>query len=241
MPPPESTATAAPTLAPRGLAATCVRQVKRELAIARRRGSEWINPLLFQALVIVLFPLGISPEPALLATLAPGLLWVTALLAVLLSLDALFRSDFDDGSLEQMLLSPQPLPALCLAKTFAHWLLTGVPMALIAPLLGLLLSLPAAGVATLMAALLLGSATFSLIGAVGAALTVSLPRGGVLLSLLILPFYIPVLIFGAGAVNAAIAGDPVTAPMALLGAMLALAIAGAPFAIAGALRISVDG
>lgn len=229
------------TLTPRGMMSACAVQFKRELSIARRRGSEWINPLLFQSLVIVLFPLGISPRPDLLATIAPGLLWVTALLAMLLSLDALFRGDFADGSLEQMLLSSQPLAALCLAKTFAHWLLTGLPLALLAPVLGLLLSLPVTGIATLVTALLLGSVTFSLLGAIGAALTVSLPRGGVLLSLLILPFYIPVLIFGAGAVTAAISDGSVAVPLALLGAMLALALAAAPFAIASALRISVNG
>ncbi len=228
-------------LAPRGMLWACTLQMRRELSIARRRGGEWVNPLFFQSLVIVLFPLGISPKPELLATIAPGLLWVTALLAMLLSLDALFRTDFADGSLEQMMVSSQPLPVLCLAKTLAHWLLTGVPLALLAPLLGLMLSLPLSGIVTLIIALLLGSATFSLVGAIGAALTVSLPRGGVLLSLLILPFYIPVLIFGAGAVNRAILGDPVAAPLAILGAMLALALAGAPFAIAGALRISVNG
>ena len=228
-------------LALRSTLSACAVQFRRELSVARRRGGEWINPLVFQGLVIVLFPLGISPRPDLLAAIAPGLLWVAVLLAMLLSLDALFRNDFADGSLEQMLLSTHPLAALCLAKVAAHWLLTGVSQALLAPLLGLLLSLPAAGSFTLVVSLLLGSATLSLLGAVGAALTVSLPRGGVLLSLVILPFYIPVLIFGAGAVHAAIVGDSVAAPLALLGAMLALAVAGTPFAIAGALRISVNG
>ncbi|GHB20698.1 heme exporter protein B [Salinicola rhizosphaerae] len=224
-----------------GLVGACAAQVRRELAVARRRGGEWLNPLIFLALVTMLFPLGISPQPDLLATIAPGLLWVAALLAMLLSLDALFRSDHADGSLEQMMLAPQPLAALCLAKVAVHWLLTGVPLALFAPLLGVMLSLPTAGSLTLIASLLLGSATLSLIGAIGAALTVGLPRGGVLLSLLILPLYIPVLIFGAGAVQAAVQGGFAGPALALLGAMLALALVGAPFAIAGALRISIHG
>ncbi|WP_251977475.1 heme exporter protein CcmB [Salinicola avicenniae] len=224
-----------------GWAHVCLAQLRRELALARRRGGDWLNPLLFLALVVVLFPLGISPQPARLADVAPGLLWVAALLAMLLSLDALFRTDHADGTLEQMLLAPQPLPLLCLTKVVVHWLLTGVPLALCAPWLGVLLSLPAGAAPVLIGSLLLGSATLSLIGAIGAALTVGLPRGGILLSLLILPLYIPVLIFGAGAVQTALAGGSAAPAMALLGAMLALAVAGAPFAIAGALRISVNG
>lgn len=220
---------------------SCAAQIRRELKIARRRGGDLLNPLMFLALVVVLFPLGISPEPDLLARIAPGLLWVAALLAMLLSLDGLFRGDYADGSLEQMLLSPQPLPVLCLAKVFVHWLLTGLPLALCAPLLGVLLSLPGAGYLTLMLSLALGTATLSLIGAIGAALTVGLPRGGVLLSLLVLPLYIPVLIFGAGAVKAAVEGGVAGPALALLGALLALAVAAAPFAVAGALRISLNG
>ncbi|WP_342595173.1 heme exporter protein CcmB [Salinicola lusitanus] len=224
-----------------GLWGVCVAQVRRELKIARRRGGDLVNPLMFLALVVVLFPLGISPEPDLLASVAPGLLWVAALLAMLLSLDGLFRGDYEDGSLEQMLLSPLPLPVLCLAKVVVHWLLTGLPLALCASLLGVLLALPGAGYLALMLSLALGTATLSLIGAIGAALTVGLPRGGVLLSLLVLPLYIPVLIFGAGAVKAAIEGGMAGPALALLGALLALAVAAAPFAIAGGLRISVNG
>lgn len=224
-----------------GLWGSCVAQIRRELKIARRRGGDLLNPLMFLALVVVLFPLGISPEPDLLARIAPGLLWVAALLAMLLSLDGLFRGDYADGSLEQMVLSPQPLPVLCLAKVFVHWLLTGLPLALCAPLLGVLLSLPGAGYLTLMLSLALGTATLSLIGAIGAALTVGLPRGGVLLSLLVLPLYIPVLIFGAGAVKAVVEGGVAGPALALLGALLSLAVAAAPFAVAGALRISLNG
>lgn len=224
-----------------GLWGGCVAQIRRELKIARRRGGELLNPLMFLALVVVLFPLGISPEPDLLASVAPGLLWVAALLAMLLSLDGLFRGDYEDGSLEQMLLSPLPLPVLCLAKVFVHWLLTGLPLALCAPLLGVLLALPGAGYLVLLLSLALGTATLALIGAIGAALIVGLPRGGVLLSLLVLPLYIPVLIFGAGAVKATIEGGMAGPALALLGALLALAVAAAPFAIAGGLRISLNG
>lgn len=224
-----------------GLWQSSLAQVRRELTMARRRGGDLLNPLTFLALVVVLFPLGISPQPELLARIAPGLLWVAALLAMLLSLDGLFRGDFADGSLEQMLLSPHPLPALCLAKVFVHWLMTGLPLALCAPLLGVLLALPASGYLTLMLSLAMGTATLSLIGAIGAGLTVGLPRGGVLLSLLVIPLYIPVLIFGAGAVQAAIEGGVAAPALALSGALLTVAIAAAPFAIAAALRISMNG
>ncbi|MBB3183777.1 heme exporter protein B [Halomonas fontilapidosi] len=227
---------------PEGSAGVAIRAtLKRDLVLMMRRRSEVLNPLVFFALVITLFPIGISPDPELLAAIAPGLLWVAALLAALLSLDSLFRSDYDDGSLEQLLLSPQPLPALALAKVAVHWLLTGLPLALMAPLLGIMLSLPAGSYAVLALSLALGSASLSLIGAIGAALTVGLSRGGVLLSLLVLPLYIPVLIFGAGAVQAAILGDGVSAHLAILGALLAVALSLAPWAIAASLRISING
>lgn len=227
---------------PRGGLGVALRAtVRRELTLSLRRRGDIVNPLVFFALVITLFPLGISPDPERLAAIAPGLLWVAALLATQLSLDALFRGDHDDGSLEQLLLSPQPLTALVLAKVAVHWLLTGVPLALMAPLLGLLLALPAGSYGVLTVSLALGSATLSLIGAIGAALTVGLARGGVLLSLLVLPLYIPVLIFGAGAVQVAILGGDVVPYLALLGALLALALMLAPWAIAAALRISLNG
>ncbi|MGM0535113.1 MAG: heme exporter protein CcmB [Pseudomonadota bacterium] len=227
---------------PEGGAGVAVRAtLKRDLVLLMRRRSEVLNPLVFFALVITLFPIGISPDPELLATIAPGLLWVAALLAALLSLDSLFRSDYDDGSLEQLLLSPQPLPALALAKVAVHWLVTGLPLALMAPLLGIMLSLPAGSYAVLALSLALGSASLSLVGAIGAALTVGLARGGVLLSLLVLPLYIPVLIFGAGAVQAAILGDGVSAHLAILGALLAVSLSLAPWAIAASLRISING
>jgi heme exporter protein B len=214
---------------------------KRDLILLLRRRGEVLNPLVFFALVITLFPIGISPDPELLSTIAPGLLWVAALLAALLSLDSLFRGDYDDGTLEQLLLSPQPLAVLALAKVAVHWLLTGLPLALMAPVLGIMLSLPAGSYLVLALSLALGSASLSLIGAIGAALTVGLSRGGVLLSLLVLPLYIPVLIFGAGAVQAAILGDAVSAHLAILGALLAVALMFAPWAIAASLRISING
>nr|WP_244511287.1 heme exporter protein CcmB [Halomonas arcis] len=213
----------------------------RELSRMRRRRGEVLNPLVFYALAISLFPLGISPEADLLTAIAPGLLWVMALFATLLSLDGLFRSDFDDGSLEQMMLSPQPLAALSVTKVAAHWLLTGVPLAVMAPLLGVMLALPLHSYGVLMVSLALGSASLSLIGGIGAALTVGLPRGGVLLSLLVLPLYIPVLIFGSGAVQAAVVGDAVLPHLAMLGALLAAALIFAPWAIAASLRISING
>ncbi|AMD01920.1 MULTISPECIES: heme exporter protein CcmB [Halomonas] len=224
-----------------GLAVAFWATLKRDLVLLLRRRSEVMNPLVFFAIVITLFPIGISPDPQLLAAIAPGLLWVAALLAALLSLDSLFRADYDDGSLEQLLLTPQPLALLALAKVAVHWLLTGLPLALMAPVLGIMLALPAGSYGVLAVSLALGSASLSLIGAIGAALTVGLSRGGVLLSLLVLPLYIPVLIFGAGAVQAAIFGDGVMAHLAILGALLALALILAPLAIAASLRISING
>ncbi len=224
-----------------GLGVAIAATVRRDMILMLRRRSDVLNPLVFFALVITLFPLGISPAPTLLAEIAPGLLWVAALLATQLSLDALFRGDHDDGSLEQLLLAPQPLPALVLAKVLVHWLLTGLPLALMAPLLGLMLSLPAAGYGVLIASLVLGTASLSLIGAIGAALTVGLARGGLLLSLLVLPLYIPVLIFGAGAVQVIALGGNAAPHLAILGALLALALMLAPWAIAAALRISING
>ncbi len=214
--------------------------VRRDLLLASRHRSELANPLLFFVLVVSLFPLGVSPDSTFLNTLAPGVIWVAALLATLLALDNLFRSDFDDGSLEQLLVSPHPTTVLVLAKVLAHWLLTGLPLLVVAPVLGLLLSMPAAALGTLMATLALGTPTLSLVGAIGVALTVGLRRGGALLSLLVLPLYIPVLIFGANAVDAAAAGLPATGQLYVLGALLALAAALAPRAAAAALRISVN-
>ncbi len=218
----------------------CLRLLRRQLVLALRRPAGIANPLLFFAMVVALFPLGLGPDPARLASFAPGILWIIALLSSLLTSDTVFRSDFDDGSLEQLLLAPQPLYFSVLAYVGAHWLVTGVLLALASPIFGLMLGLPGKALPALFASLLLGSAVLSLVGGIGAALTVGLKRGGVLISLLILPLYMPVLIFGSAAVRAAVDGFPVAPHLAILGAMLCLAIALAPLSIAAALRISID-
>lgn len=215
--------------------------LRRDLLLAYRNRGELANPLVFFLMVITMVPLGISPDSKILAQLAPGMIWVVALLATLLSLDGLFRSDFEDGSLEQLLMTPQPLYFQVLAKVLVHWATTGLPLTLLAPLLGVMLALPAAGYLPLCVSLLLGTGTLSLLGAIGAALTVSLRRGGLLLSLIIMPLYVPVLIFGASAVRNAVEGFAVAGPLAVLGAFLAAAMVLAPLAAAGALRISANG
>jgi len=212
----------------------------RDLLLAYRRRTEMINPLLFFVLVTTLFPLGIGADPALLREVAPGIIWVAALLAAMLSLDSVFRSDFEDGSLEQFLISAQPLSILVLAKVVAHWLITGLPLLIVAPLLGLLLDLPAASISTLLVTLALGTPVLSMIGAIGVALTVGLHRGGVILSLLVLPLYIPVLIFAANAVESAGAGLPIMAHLSLLTALLVLSMSLSPLATAAALKISLS-
>jgi len=218
----------------------CLRLLRRQLVLAIRRPVEIGNPLLFFAVVVALFPLGLGPAPERLAEFAPGALWIVALLATLLTCDGVFRSDYDDGSLEQLLLSPQPLYLSVLAYTGAHWLVTGCLLGLASPVFALMLNLPAAAIGTLVAAVLLGTAVLSLLGCIGAALTVGLKRGGMLISLLILPLYTPVLIFGSAGVQAAASGLPAGPYLAILGAMLSLGIALAPLAIAAALRISID-
>lgn len=214
--------------------------LKRDLTLAYRHRAELANPLLFFVIVISLFPLGISPEAKILTAIAPGIIWVAALLAAMLSLDSLFRADFEDGTLEQLALTSHSLPVLVLAKVLAHWLLTGLPLLLLAPLLGVLLFLPQSAMLTLLITLALGTPILSLIGAIGVALTVGLRRGGVLLSLLVLPLYIPVLIFAANAVNVAADGLPVTGQLYFLGALLSLSLTLSPLATAAALRISLS-
>ena len=214
--------------------------LRRDLLLAARGHTELALPLLFYVLVVTLVPLAVSPDAATLANLAPGIIWVGALLATLLSLDRLFRSDFDDGTLDLLLLSPTPLPLLVVAKVLAHWLATGLPLLLVSPLLALFMSLPDRALVTLAATLALGTPVLSFIGAVGVALTVSVRRGGALLALLVLPLYVPVLIFGANAVAAAADGLPVTGQLYMLGAFLALSLSLAPLAAAGALRVTVS-
>ena len=214
--------------------------LRRDLVIAFRRRSEMINPLLFFTLVTSLFPLGVGSQPKLLSLMAPGVVWVAALLAALLSLDTIFRSDFEDGTLEQLLLSAQPVSVLVIAKVLAHWLITGLPLLLMAPLLGNFLGLPAGATGTLVLSLLLGTPALSLIGAIGVGLTVGLRKGGVILSLLVLPLYVPVLIFGAGAVGNAAMGIDATAQMYIMAAFLILSLTLSPIATAAALRVSLS-
>jgi len=214
---------------------------QRDLRLGWRQSGEWLNPLIFFLMVITLVPLAISPDPARLRELAGGIIWIAALLAVLLAMDGLFRSDFDDGTLEQLLLTPAPLPLLVLAKVLAHWLQTGVALALLAPLAGVLLNLPSSVLVVLVMSLLLGTLTLSLISAIGAALTVGLRRGGVLVPLITLPMHIPVLIFATASVQASLSGLPVTGYLALLGAFLILTLCLAPLAAAAALRLAVSG
>ena len=196
---------------------------------------------MFFVIVVTLFPLGVGPDGSLLAEIAPGVIWVAALLATLLALDGLFRDDYIDGSLEQLLLSPQPLTVLVLAKTLAHWIVSGLPLVLLSPLLAVLMQLPLKALPALLASLVLGTLSLSLIGAIGAALTVGLKRGSVLLALLVLPLFIPVLIFGSSCVAAAASGFDTGAQLSLLAGLFFLALALAPLAAAAALRISAEG
>ncbi|NOS75849.1 MAG: heme exporter protein CcmB [Methyloglobulus sp.] len=214
--------------------------VRRDLVLAMRRRSEIANPVLFFILVITLFPLGIGAQPKLLQAIAPGIIWVSALLATMLSLDSLFRSDFDDGSLEQILLSPHPTSILVLGKITAHWLTTGLPLLIVAPLLAVFLGMPNQSLSILLLTLFLGTPILSLIGAVGVALTVGLRRGGMILSLLVLPLYVPVLIFASNAVEMASTGLPVTAQINILISMLLMALVLAPWPTAAALKMSIN-
>ncbi|MDD3352234.1 heme exporter protein CcmB [Zoogloea sp.] len=214
--------------------------LRRDLLLATRRKSEVLTALFFFMIVVSLFPLGIGPESAILRRIAPGVLWVAALLAAMLSLNRLFAGDYQDGTLEQLALSPTPLALLVGGKILAHWLTSGLPLVVLAPVLGLQFDLPAEALGVMMLSLLLGTPLLSLIGAIGAALTLGVRGGGVLLSLLVLPLYIPTLIFGAGAVEAYTAGLGAGANLSLLGALLALAVFFAPWAATAALRIALE-
>lgn len=213
--------------------------LSRELLIAYRRLAEVFNPLWFFVLVITLFPLSVGPDPQILQRIAPGIIWVAALLSALLSLERLFRDDFIDGSLEQLMLTPLPLPLIVVTKIIAHWILTGLPLLLISPLLAVLLSLNVATWSAVALTLLVGTPALSFIGAIGVGLTVGLRKGGVLMSLLVLPLFVPVLIFATSAVDAAAMGMAYSGQLAILTAILVLAVVLAPFAISAALRISV--
>ncbi len=214
--------------------------VARDLRLALRRGADSTMVVTFFILIAVLFPLGVGPDTAILARISPGVIWVTALLASMLSLERLFQADFEDGSLDLLVLGSLPLEAVVLAKSLAHWLTTGMLLIVAAPVLALLLNMSAEGFAALVLAMLLGTPSLTLIGAVGAALTIGARRGGALLSLLVLPLYVPVLIFGVGAVDAAISGMAVRPHFLILGALLAGSLVLAPLAGAAALRQAVQ-
>ncbi len=214
---------------------------RRDLLLAFRHRAEIANPVIFFLIVVTLVPLGLTPEASRLAEIAPGILWVMALLASLLSVEGMFQSDYRDGTLEQLIILPQPLYLMVLAKILVHWLVTGLPLTLLAPVLGMMLSLPEAGYMPLVFSLLMGTAVLSLVGAIGAALTVALKKGGLLLSLIVMPLYMPALIFGASTVQRAVDGFSVDGPLAVLGALLAFSLLVSPFATAGALRVSIHG
>lgn len=214
--------------------------IRRDLILAFRRRAEVANPVFFFILVVTLFPLGIGAQPKLLQAMAPGVIWVSALLAVMLSLDSLFRSDFDDGSLEQMLLSSHPLTILVFAKIIAHWLVTGLPLLFVAPLLAIFLGLPEQALGTLLITLVLATPVLSLIGSIGVSLTVGLRRGGMILSLLVLPLYVPVLIFASNAVEMAGNGLAVDAQINILLAIFFMSAVLAPLPAAAALKMSIS-
>jgi heme exporter protein B len=214
--------------------------VGRDVRLAIRRGGDAATVIAFFVVTVTLFPFGIGPEPNVLARIAPGVLWVSALLAATLSFDRLFRADLEDGSLDLLALSPCPLTAVVLAKIVAHWLTTGVPLVAATPILALLLGLPWHGFLTLVLSLLLGTACLSLIGAVGAALTLGVRRAGALIALLVLPLTVPVLIFGVAAVEAALTGLPAEPHLMLLGGLLLGGLALAPWAAAQAVRLALE-
>lgn len=215
--------------------------LRRDLLIAFRQRSDLVNPLFFFIMVIALFPLGIGPEKSTLEKIAPGVIWIAALLSTLLSVDSLFRQDFEDGALELALLSPQPLFVLVLGKVVAHWLVSALPLILVSPILSVMLFMDAETVKVTLYSLLLGTPVLSMISAIGAALTVGLRKGGVLIAIIALPLYVPVLIFGTGAVQAAAMGMAWSGQLAVMATFLVLALAFAPFAVAAGLRISTSG
>jgi heme exporter protein B len=214
--------------------------IRRDLLLAMRRRADVLTTLIFFVIVVSLFPLGVGPEMDMLRKMAPGVVWVAALLASMLSLGRMFSADYLDGTLEQMMLVPQSLSVLVLAKILAHWMVSGLPLVIMAPVLGLQFDMSAQALWVLIAALLLGTPILSMIGAVGAALTLGLRGGGALVSLLVLPLCIPVLIFGAGAVEAVVSGTSAGSHLALLGALLLVALVFTPWVTALALRISME-
>jgi heme exporter protein B len=214
--------------------------LRRDFLLAYRRRAELLQPLAFLLVVTTLFPLGVGPSPQLLADIAPGVIWIAALLATVLSLDSLFRSDYEDGTLEQMVMSGQSLSLIALSRIVSHWLVAGLPIVLLSPLLAMWMNLPDAGLSILIQTLIIGTPVLSLIGAIGGALTVSLKRGGQLLSLLVFPLYVPLLILATSAVSAAVAGLPYVGQLGLMFAGLIAALTLAPFATAAALKLSLS-
>lgn len=215
-------------------------QFRRHLSSGLRRPGDLLNPVVFFLMVVTLFPLGLGPAPDQLASLSPGLFWVVALLSNLTNSSRLFAADYEDGSLEQLVISPHSTTFAALTEVGAHWLFSGVILAIVSPVFAVMLNMPSGAIATLVISLLLGTLVLSLIGAIGAALTVGLHRGGMLLSLLIIPLYVPVLIFGVGAVTEAALGRDASAWLALLGALAAGGLILAPIAIGAALKVAVD-
>ena len=214
--------------------------IRRDVLLAARRRGDWLTAQFFFVMVVSMFPLGIGPEPGMLRVIGPGVVWVAALLACLLSLGRLYADDYRDGSLEHMLLAPYPNALLALGKALAHWVINGIPLLLIAPVLGIQFGLPAEALLILVLSLAIGTPILSLLGGIGAALTLGLRGGGVLITLLILPLYVPVLIFGAGAVEGAMSGTGSEAHLSLLGAFLVMALLGSPWVTAMALKVSVE-
>lgn len=222
------------------MTATLGRLILRDLRLALRQGVDAVMAVAFFVIAVALFPLGVGPEPNILARIAAGVIWVAALLAAMLSLDRLFQQDYEDGSLELLVLAPAPLELIVLAKVTAHWLTTGLPLLLAAPLLAILMNMDASGFAVLLLAMLLGTPSLSLIGAIGGALVLGARRGGVLIALLVLPLYIPVLIFAVSAVDAVLTGQSPRPHLLLLGAILAAALPLAPLSAAAALRQAAE-
>ena len=214
--------------------------VQRDLLMAWRRSSDIFSVVMFFVLAVVLFPLGVGPELDTLRKIAPGIIWVAALLAAMLSLDQLFQSDADDGSLDLLLLAPIPLETIVIAKCCAHWMVTGLPLILVAPILGILLNLPLSGLAVMMITLVISTPTISLLGSVGAALTIGARRGGVLVALLILPLLTPILIMSANAVDLALVGLNYSPLILLLGAFFLICLVICPFVAAAALRLAAE-
>ena len=214
--------------------------IRRDVLLAARRRGDWLTAQLFFVMVVSMFPIGIGPEPGMLRTIGPGVVWVAALLASLLSLERLFADDYRDGTLELMMLSPHPIALLTLGKAIAHWIINGIPLLAITPLLGIQFNLPAEAVWILVLSLAIGTPILSLLGSIGAALTLGLRGGGALVTLLIMPLYVPALIFGAGAVEGVLAGTGSEAHLSLLGAFLMMSLLLAPWVSAMALKVSVE-